>query len=98
MQQDVLGDGDAGLKFRRKQADLHETIGVFAETLFRYAAAGHVAVRAFPDGGGTQPFRPDLWSSPAVADGLNSIVLAVVRLAEAAAEPEAKAVVCPPIA
>jgi hypothetical protein len=75
-----------------------QEIVTFADELFRYADDGHVAARAFQDGGGNGRFRQDLWAYPSIANGLPGIANVVVGLAEAAAQPGQVAVVCPPLA
>jgi predicted P-loop ATPase len=73
-------------------------IALFAEVLFRYCDdGGYVSLRTFKDlADGV--WRPDLWASPRVANGLGDIIAAAVGLAEAAAGADESVVFCPPVA
>ena len=71
-------------------------IATFAGALLRHVDAGYLSIRAF--GETNKAFCPHLWASIDVANGLEPIVLAVRRMAVAAAAPQAKGVVCPPLA
>jgi hypothetical protein len=73
-------------------------MALFAEVLFRYCDdGGHVALRTFQDNADGM-WRPDLWISPQVVNGLSDIIVAASGLAEAAAATPESVVFCPPVA
>jgi hypothetical protein len=71
----------------------------FVHALFRYAdPGGYVLLRAFLDNA-DGAWRRDLWASPVIEEaGLDNIVIAAVKLADAAARASVPVVFAPPIA
>jgi hypothetical protein len=73
-------------------------ITLFVETMFRHAEpGGFVSMRAFRDDV-EEPWNYAAWTTPQIAEGLDDVINAAIKLATMAAAASVPVVFCPPVA